>query len=111
MYLLAHELFRASLLALAVACASMTITVSTVFHGLRDWLGSKNEWLGTLVGCPYCLSHWLSFIAVLLFHIVIVPCPIRGIGPIIEFLVSSFAMVTLNSIFARLIFWAYLPMK
>lgn len=29
---------------------------------------SASKWLSTLVGCPYCLSHWLSWGAVAIYR-------------------------------------------
>ena len=43
---------------------AQTIAKERVFEPLRDRLGNKETWLGYLVSCPYCLSHWLAFVLV-----------------------------------------------
>ena len=40
---------------------SHTITRERIGAPLRDRLGGKATWLGYLVSCPYCLSHWVAF--------------------------------------------------
>jgi hypothetical protein len=46
--------------AIAVACASITLTRARIFEPVRDWAFDKNYLLFKLVSCPYCMSHWLS---------------------------------------------------
>ncbi len=52
----------AQLLAVAsvVMGASHTIARERLFRGLRERLGGKSTWLGYLVSCPYCVSHWVA---------------------------------------------------
>lgn len=40
---------------------SHTIARERLGAPLRDRLGGKATWLGYLVSCPYCLSHWVAF--------------------------------------------------
>lgn len=58
-------------LGLAVSAVSLTVTRSTLFEGFRDWLdGSSSRFvrpIAALFSCPYCLSHWVSLVAVLAF--------------------------------------------
>ena len=57
------------LLSLAVATASMTLGVSRIAKPWRDWMMTyRSPWPGHFAHCPYCLSHWLAFLAVLLYH-------------------------------------------
>jgi hypothetical protein len=53
---------------LAVALVTMgishTIARERIFAPLRDRLGGKETWLGYLVSCPYCLSHWVAAVLV-----------------------------------------------
>lgn len=32
-----------------------------MFEPLRNRLGGNETWLGYLVSCPYCASHWVAF--------------------------------------------------
>jgi len=53
------------ILSAIVACLSWTIAKSLLFQGLRRWIQKKSKFLGKLVGCPYCLSHYISaFVAI-----------------------------------------------
>lgn len=60
------ELLKVLLLSFAVAAASFTIAKGVIFQPLRTWL--RNTWIGKLVGCWYCTSHYVSALAVLLFR-------------------------------------------
>lgn len=75
-------------LALAIAAISITISQTYIFKSFRNILPN---FLKKLFSCPYCLSHWLSFLAVYLF---IPGCTIP------EFLMLSFVLVGLSSILA-----------
>lgn len=55
-------------LALAVASASYTISKTKIAVPFRNWARARNAWLGDLVSCPYCVSHYLAAIAVLLYR-------------------------------------------
>lgn len=56
-----------SLLGIGVATGvtSLTITRSKLFRGLRHWLWLKSDWLGDLIHCPYCMSHWIALAMIL----------------------------------------------
>ncbi len=76
------------ILALAVSSVSMTCTTSLVTERLR-WLVSKlGHRFESLIHCPYCLSHWLSAIVTLVYVD----------GPVIELIVTGFAIVTIASL-------------
>lgn len=51
---------------------SHTIARERICEPLRRRLGGRETWIGYLVSCPYCVSHWLAMILV----------PITGIYPI-----------------------------
>ncbi len=57
---------------LVVMGLSHTIARERICEPLRRWLGGRETWLGYLVSCPYCVSHWLAMILV----------PITGVYPI-----------------------------
>ena len=46
--------------ALAISSISLTITRSKVALSLREKALEMNKMLGHLLGCPYCLSHWIA---------------------------------------------------
>lgn len=44
-----------------VAVATLTISKSKLFAGVREWASEKApQSLGSLLSCPYCLSHWIA---------------------------------------------------
>lgn len=51
-------------LSLAVMGLSHTVARERLFAPLRRRLGGHETWLGYLVSCPYCVSHWLAFLLV-----------------------------------------------
>jgi hypothetical protein len=53
--------FRLFVIATVVMGASHTIANERIFAPLRDRLGGRSTWMGYLVSCPYCVSHWLAF--------------------------------------------------
>lgn len=57
------------ILSLAVSAISVTLARGGVFAALRQWVMDRNEWLGKLISCPYCLSHWVALFAVVFYPI------------------------------------------
>src|SRR4051812_31822474 len=43
---------------------SYTLAHERICAPLRDRLGGKKTWLGYMVSCPYCNSHWIAFVLV-----------------------------------------------
>ncbi len=78
------------LLSLPVAVISLTITRASVFQYLREWIRERNEWLGKLFTCPYCMSHWVSFALVACYQ----PRIIQWWWPL-DLVLSAFAIVAL----------------
>jgi hypothetical protein len=87
-------LYRVAVLALAATAVSLTITRATIFAAFRAWVVSRSAWLGKLVSCPYCTSHWVAFALVGAYRPVLVPCWLP-----LDLAVSAFAMVTLSAAF------------
>ena len=94
------------LVSLVVMGLSHMIARERIFEPLRTRLGDKETWLGYLVSCPYCVSHWIAFLVV----------PLTGTYPIdvvprwglatdfLRWLLSSVAVATLAA-FLRVIFY------
>lgn len=79
------------ILSLPVAAISLTITKSSLFEPLRKWLLDKSEWLGQLISCPHCTSHWVSFALVAIYH----PRMLQSAWWLVDLMVSAFAIVAL----------------
>lgn len=85
------SLIEILILALAVAVISLTVTKSTLFEKPRQWILERSAWIGKLVTCPYCTSHWVSFVLVALYQPKITHSPWWQL----DLLVSAFAIVAL----------------
>lgn len=93
----------ASILALAVAALSLTITKAAIFEGLRQWVKGRSSLFGKLVSCPYCTSHWLSFILVGIYHPVIVESPVW----LVNLAISAFVIVGLAAPISWIIYSSF----
>ena len=85
---------------------SYTIAKEELFRGLRDRCGGRGTWLGYLVSCPYCLSHWVAFIIVPLTgtYYVHMAARVPILSPIVDWFLSSI-LVTVVAAFLRVIFF------
>lgn len=94
------------LLSAVVMGLSQTLTREAIFEPLRRRLGGKETWLGYLVSCPYCASHWIAFVLVPLTGTYAVDVAIRGepVSTILRWFLSSI-LVTVVAAFFRVIFW------
>lgn len=95
------ELIKIGYLSLAVGAISLTISKSKVFKGLREDIGRKSSWAGGLIECPYCTSHWVSFLVAGAY----LPRPFPTYK-VVDWFISSMAMVTLASFISSGIFRA-----
>ena len=85
---------------------AQTITKERLFEPLRERLGGQDTWLGYLVSCPYCVSHWLAFLLVPLTGIYGVRVQVEwGIFTILlDWFLSSMLVVVIAA-FLRVAFW------
>jgi hypothetical protein len=51
-------------ISLVVMGIAHTISKERIFAPIRQRLGGPDTWLGYLVSCPYCVSHWIAFVLV-----------------------------------------------
>ena len=74
---------------------SHTVAKERIFAPLRDRLGGKRTWLGYLLSCPYCASHWFAFAVVPLTGATYVPVALDP-GPlatVLSWFLSSILVV------------------
>jgi multisubunit Na+/H+ antiporter MnhG subunit len=93
------------ILAIAVAAVSMTIGRAKVSEGFRSWADNKSAWLGKLVNCPYCISHWIALVAVAWYR----PRVITSGFIVFDWFVSLFVIVALASLVSGMIKLASFP--
>lgn len=84
---------------------SQTVTKERIFLPLRERLGGKDTWLGYLVSCPYCFSHYVAFALVPLTGTYPVEVAVGGwFGAVLRWFLASI-LVTVVAAFFRVIFW------
>jgi hypothetical protein len=80
------------LLSFATAAISMTISKAKVTTPFRDWIKTKSVWIGKMLNCPYCVSHWVA-----LGMVLYTPMPINPV-------ISIFAIIALATVIEGLMF-------
>ncbi len=85
------EYLDAFALSLVVSTTSVTIAKAGIFRTFRRNVACYSTWLGELIHCPYCLSHWIAVGLVLLYH----PRLTHGNIPVLDDLVSLFVLVAM----------------
>jgi hypothetical protein len=91
-------LYQVAVLALATAAISVTVSKARVFASARAWIAARNTWLGELVSCSYCTSHWVAIALVAIYRPVLVSQWI-----FVDLLVSVFGMVAIAAIVSGVI--------
>jgi hypothetical protein len=78
-----------------------TIARERLFAPLREWLRRRSSWLGYLICCPYCLSHWvaLALVPATDAYGIAVPHHWGPFGGILRWLLSSILVAVLASFF------------
>lgn len=89
-------MYEIIILSLAVAAMSLTLAKAKVTSRLRGWLLVKLPWVGQMVQCVYCSSHWIAF-GVALFTM-----PLQPYSDWLNLLITTFALVGLSAIFTGL---------
>jgi hypothetical protein len=90
------------ILAFSVSAISLTITKAQIFGWLRERLqGSK--WLGGVIECSYCTSHWLAFALVAYYQPVVVKSQVL----LIDLAVSAFVVVGIATMVSWLVYNSY----
>lgn len=49
------------ILSFVTASVSFTIAETKLFLPARNWVKTKNSFLGELISCGYCFGHWVAF--------------------------------------------------
>ena len=91
---------------LVVMGLSHTIARERIFAPLRRRLGGSDTWLGYLVSCPYCVSHWVAFIVVPLtgtYPLKVVP-RWGAVSWVLTWLLSS-VLIAVIAAFFRVVFY------
>jgi hypothetical protein len=94
------------MVSLVVMGLSHTITRERICEPLRRRLGGKETWLGYLVSCPYCASHWVAFVLVPITgaYAVDVVVSLGWVSQILRWFLSS-VLVAVVAAFLRVAFY------
>jgi len=92
--------------ALLVMGLSHTIARERLFEPVRRALGGRDTWLGYLISCPYCVSHWIAFALVPLTGAYAVDVVPRWgpVSAVLRWLLSSI-LVAVVAAFLRVAFY------
>jgi hypothetical protein len=92
--------------ALLVMGLSHTIARERLFEPVRRALGGRDTWLGYLISCPYCVSHWIAFVLVPLTGTYAVDVVPRWgpVSAVLRWLLSSI-LVAVVAAFLRVAFY------
>ena len=61
-------LVLAGLLSIATGSMAFTLSEASIFAGLRARMNQWSKWLGKLLSCGYCISHWVAFPLVAIYR-------------------------------------------
>lgn len=101
MLLLLAALFQALLYpSIAIGVVACTISKSRMFRRVRE-LTQETKFLGGLLRCPYCLSHWLAFVAALAQPLVWTDYVV------VDWFCQSMVLVGLSTVTIRLLLETY----
>jgi len=92
-----------SFLFLGLCCGtiSYTITKGSIFGPLRVWVIERTYWLGKLMQCPYCMSHWVAILAMLVFQ---PKTTMIGGNIVADYIATYFALTGLSAMASGCIF-------
>ena len=99
------RLFQLFAVSAVVMGVSQTLAKERIFAPLRERLGGQETWLGYLVSCPYCVSHYVAFVLVPLTGTYAIDVVVEGwLGSALRWFLSSL-LVTVIAAFFRVVFW------
>src|SRR5690606_6961353 len=94
------------LISLAVAAISFTITITSIFEGLRKLLSKIHQKIDELVHCPWCLGHYIMLVVLLLCKDAVIPL---NSSLIISFIINWFSCIAIMGIVHHILLRAYEP--
>jgi hypothetical protein len=83
------------LLGMIAASVSVTISESSLFKSLRGWLDIYNPFLGEMISCCYCTSHWVALIIFILKPVVVITF---SIWPWFTLILNYFILVHITTV-------------
>lgn len=92
-------------LAACVSSASFTITFTGIFKEIREKISKEHHKLEELIHCPWCLSHWITFL-----FLIITGQEIEFTGIwLLDFMMTTFTITLLSGLGHYVLLRAYEP--
>jgi Protein of unknown function (DUF1360) len=95
------------ILGLGVGLISLTLVKGTIFKRLRDEVAYRSDFFGELLSCPYCTSHWVAAIAMVIWHPRLVDCGFI----VVDWIMTGFALVAVATMAAGIIYRLFFTNK
>jgi len=115
-----HTLIEIIVLGIATGAISLVLTKSALFNFMHEWLEKRSPFIGEMLNCPWCTSHWVALFFVIVYRPLLIDWTDRPawmytswlnyfLTPV-DYLVSVFVIVAIASVVARMIYSAYKPL-
>lgn len=93
------------ILSFAISGISFTITTTSMFKWLREFISPIHHKVEELIHCPWCFSHWVTFITILIIGS---NYKFTGIAWI-DFFLTAFSIIGISGVIHYVLLRAYEP--
>ena len=87
-------------MALCNGAIALTLTKRTIFRWARQWIVDRSDFFGELIQCPYCTSHWLAAVSMVIWHPRFTDCGFV----VADYIATGFALVAMSAIVSGMIY-------
>lgn len=99
-----QPLWTCLMIAIAASSIAITITQTEVFAPLRALTDKMGHMISYLFKCFYCMTHWIVFVAIILYQ----PRLVHSAYLIVDLTVTAFVTIALATFSSALIFKSFL---
>lgn len=99
-----------NLICVALACGgiSFTITTTSLFKTVREWISNIHPKLDQLIHCPWCLGHWVTLLYMIIgkdnsYALYITKYEFT------DFLITLFTIISIEGLLHYILLRAYEP--
>jgi hypothetical protein len=102
-------LYRVVLIGVATGAISLLVTKSALLAPFHKWLGGRSPFLEELLSCPWCTSHWVGFLLMLVYRPLLLGNPVGWPLAPVDWAVTLMAVVFVASLAAGAMYRALSP--
>ena len=110
--------YHVIVLGIATGAISLFLTKSTLLNGFHEWIEKKSAFLGEMLNCPWCTSHWVAGFFTLIYRPLLLDWgwrpawmyPANFLFIPVDYAVTIFVMVAIAALTARAIYSALKPL-